>query len=310
MPRFQVVRSIEISASPDQVFEIVADFRTWPKWSPWLCVEPEAGITISNPANAVGSTYAWDGELVGAGELEHLALERGRSIRDAIRFQRPFRSSSSVGFELEPVAAGTRLTWKMDGSLPWFLFFLCSQMELFIGMDYERGLRMFKEFVETGQVLSRTIIRGTERIGPLRMAGIRRSCPFDEIGASMDAAVAEAREAFSRHGFSDEGQAITFYHKVDLRKKTFDFTSGFVIPDSLGSLPGNLVMHTIPVIKSLVVEHHGRYEHLSNSWNAAYHYARFRKLKLSRRPAFEIYINSQEQTPVEHLLTEIYVPIQ
>ena len=55
-------------------------------------------------------------------------------------------------------------------------------------MDYERGLRMLKEWIETGEILSETTIRGIETVGPLRMAGVRKTCPVSEIGTSMKAA--------------------------------------------------------------------------------------------------------------------------
>jgi hypothetical protein len=57
--------------------------------------------------------------------------------------------------------------------MPWFLFWMISQMEVFIGMDYERGLKMLKEWIETGSILSTTKICGIESVGPLKMAGLR-----------------------------------------------------------------------------------------------------------------------------------------
>lgn len=310
MPRMRVAKSIEINAAAQQVFDTVADFRTWPKWSPWLCVEPDARITISTPADSVGSTYAWDGELVGAGELEHRQLDRGRMIRDVIRFRRPFRSTASVDFDLESTGSGCRLTWRMDGSLPWFLFFLCSQMETFIGMDYERGLRMLKEFIETGRVLSRTVIRGVEPVGPMRMAGIRKTCRFEEVLASMAEAMSEATEKFAQHGLPMDGRPTTVYRKVDFKKRTFDFVSGFILADPVQDVPSELASASCPAIRALVVEHHGRYDHLSNSWNAGYHFARCKDLKLSKLPAFEIYTTDPGSTPDENLQTDIYIPLR
>lgn len=310
MPRIHVARSIEINATPQQVFDTVADFRTWPKWSPWLCAEPDARITVSNPADSVGSTYAWDGELVGAGELEHRQLDPGRMIRDVIRFQRPFRSTASIGFDLESTGSGCRLTWRMDGSLPWFLFFLCSQMETFIGMDYERGLRMFKEFIETGRVLSRTVVRGIESAGPVRMAGTRKSCRFEEVSASMEEAMSEATEKFAQHGLPLNGRPASVYLNVDFKRRTFDYIGGFLLPDSVRDVPSGVASVSCPAIRALVVEHHGRYEHLANAWNAGYLVARCRKLKLSSRPAFEIYANDPGSTPEGELRTDIFIPLR
>ncbi|MCH5373544.1 MAG: SRPBCC family protein, partial [Planctomycetes bacterium] len=162
MSQFQLQRSTQIDASPQQVFEAVADFGTWTKWSPWLCADSNARVDISPKASAVGSIYAWKGDSVGEGEIEHQRLEPGRLIEDELRFLKPFRSRSQVAFTLEPAGEGTRVTWHMHGSLPWFMFWMRPHMECFIGMDYERGLKMLKEWIETGQVLSKTEIRGIE----------------------------------------------------------------------------------------------------------------------------------------------------
>ena len=77
MPAFEVQRSIVINAPPEKVFDTVVDFGTWTTWSPWLCAEPEAEVTVSEDPSSVGSTYEWTGEIVGAGIIEHRQLEPG-----------------------------------------------------------------------------------------------------------------------------------------------------------------------------------------------------------------------------------------
>jgi hypothetical protein len=46
MPAYHVHRSIVINDTPANVFDQVADFGTWPTWSPRLCAEPDAQVTI------------------------------------------------------------------------------------------------------------------------------------------------------------------------------------------------------------------------------------------------------------------------
>ena len=197
MSRYHVQRSIQINADCEKVFETVADYRTWTTWSPWLCAEPDAQVNVTQDSSSVGSVYSWKGEIVGEGEIEHHRLQPGRLIEDEIRFIKPFRSRSQVSFELESAGESTQITWHMHGSLPWFLFWMRSQMEVFIGMDYERGLRMLKEWIETGQILSKTRIRGVEPVGPLQMAGVRKTCSLSEIGPSMEAAFADVTRILS-----------------------------------------------------------------------------------------------------------------
>ncbi len=308
MPRYHVARSTQINASPENVFETVADYSKWTTWSPWLCAEPDAKVTVTDDASSVGSVYAWEGEIVGQGEIEHVKLQPGRLIEDEIRFVKPFRSKSQVSFELEPAGEGTKITWQMNGSLPWFMFWMRSMMEAMIGMDYERGLKMLKEWIETGRILSKTTIRGVQSVGPLRMAGIRKSCAMKDIGPSMEAAFAEGKQKLNAHNVPING-VMSVYHNVCLKTQRFDYTSGFVIPES-ATVPADLSSWSIPESKALAVEHIGSYDHLGNAWSAAYQFARYKKLKQSKAGAFEIYNNDPQDTPPAELRTEIYLPLK
>lgn len=311
MPRFQVQRSISIQASAEQVFDVVADYGNWTVWSPWLCAEPEAEVRVSDDPSSVGSLYAWNGELVGAGEIEHQVLERGALIEDEIRFLKPFCSTSRVTFEMEPEADGSRLTWRMQGTLPWFLFWMRSQMETFVGMDYERGLKMLKEFIETGSVLSETTVQGIQKVGPVRMAGVRKRCSLADIGPVMTAALDEAREEFCRLDVTPEaGGAVTVYLNWNLRSQVFEFLSGFLLPESAPESLGSLSCWSTPEISALRVDHRGSYEHVGNAWSAAWQVARYRKHKVRNRGTFEFYRDNPEETDVADLRTEVYLPLK
>lgn len=311
MPRYSVQRSTQIDASPERVFDVVSDFGTWTTWSPWLCADPNAHVEVSDDSSSVGSLYSWAGELVGEGEIEHRKLQSGRLIEDEIRFMKPFRSKSEVAFNMEPAAEGTKITWHMRGNLPWFLFWMRSQMEGFIGMDYDRGLRMLKELMETGSILSKTNVRGVESVGPLRMAGIRKSTRMNDIGSSMCEALSEAKQKFDEASLPTDGETISVYHDLDMKNLMFDYTSGFIVGDSAATIPDSLSSWSLPPgTKALAVEHTGSYANLGNAWSAANQYARYKKLKQSRVGAFELYKNDPETTAAADLRTEIYLPLK
>ncbi|MEO1999801.1 MAG: GyrI-like domain-containing protein [Planctomycetaceae bacterium] len=310
MSRYHVQRSIQIETTPERVFETIADFRTWRMWSPWLCAEPEARVDVTDDASSVGSLYSWQGEIVGQGEIEHRELQPGRLIVDEIRFRKPFRSKSEVTFEMDSHTSGTRLTWQMRGNLPWFLFWMRSQMEVFIGMDYERGLKMIKEWLETGKIHTETTIRGVESVGPLRMVGVRKRCAIYDVGSSMETAFTELEAKLHHSGLSPDGQRMSVYHKFDMRAGTFDYTSGVVVPESAGAVPDDFSSWSIPAMRALRVDHVGSYDHLGNGWSAAHQYARYKKLKQSRVGTFEVYRNSPDTTAADALLTEIYMPLK
>lgn len=61
MPKTHISRSIHISASPEEVFTLLSDFRKRPLWSQRVVREPEAKLTVSED----GSAYEWEGNLIG-----------------------------------------------------------------------------------------------------------------------------------------------------------------------------------------------------------------------------------------------------
>jgi len=211
---------------------------------------------------------------------------------------------------MEPTGNGTKVTWHMKGSLPWFLFWMVGQMEVFIGMDYERGLKMLKEWIETGTILSETKIHGVESVGPLKMAGVRRTCSIKEIGPSMEQAYAQVKDVWCQYDLPTGGEGISVYHKFDMKAMTFDYTCGFVLPDSFDSIPDELLTWSMPQCKALHVEHTGSYENVGNGWSAAHQYARYKKLKQSKVGTFELYKNDPDETQSAELLTEIYLPLK
>lgn len=56
---FRLERSTHISATPDKVVPLVADFHRWAEWSPWEHIDPSMQRSYSGPASGVGAIYEW-----------------------------------------------------------------------------------------------------------------------------------------------------------------------------------------------------------------------------------------------------------
>ena len=174
MPALKVSRSIQVDADPRTVYDCFRDFGTWEAWSPWLVADPEADVTVSENSSEVGATYHWDSEIVGAGSMEHEDLAppgmRGKqgAIFSRLRIIRPWESESAVRFIILPNGTqqthSTTVHWELDGRLPIFQFWIKGFMESAMAMDYDRGLRMAKELIESGKVDSKTTVHGVVNV--------------------------------------------------------------------------------------------------------------------------------------------------
>lgn len=311
MPKYHVARSVLISAAAQRIYDVIADYQTWTTWSPWLLADPAAKVSVSTPANQIGSTYAWDGPVTGAGILTHQTMESGRRIVDRLEFLKPFKTTCSTSFEIVPEGNGTRVTWHMDAAMPWFLFWMIPMMKTFIGMDYQRGLNMMKEWIETGAIQSKSVVHGIETIGPLRMAGIANRCPVEEVGPAMDRTFGECKQEFAKMGLPTNGLMLSVYTKFQVKAGVFEYISGYTIPSGTQiASSSRLKTWELPSTQAFRVEHIGSYGHLGNGWSVANQLVRHKKLKQQKCGAFEIYRTMPPATPMQAAQTDIYLPIR
>ncbi|MDV6028807.1 MAG: hypothetical protein F9B45_01585 [Phycisphaera sp. RhM] len=321
MPAFTVSRTTHIQSDPETVFSILSDFATWKTWSPWLLTDKDAKVTLQGDPTAVGGGYSWEGPVVGAGEMEHQELQRPTAtqsigtINAQLRITRPWRSQSKVHFEVkkardEDGQDGTLVRWEMQGSLPFFMFWMKSMMVSLMSMDFDRGLRMLKELVETGDVATTTVVNGIAQSQPNFIIGKSGRSTLADIGPSMDDTIKQVHQSLEDAGIATDGQWLSVYDDMDLNTQTLSYTSGMVVDEGTVTPPG-LTARSLPGFSAMHVTHTGRYEHLGNAWAAAYQNLRACKRKVDNKlPGVELYANNPENTPPEALVTQLYVPLK
>ena len=321
MPAFNVSRSTQIESDPETVFKTFSDFATWERWSPWLLAEKDATVTLKGDPTRVGGGFSWDGSVVGAGEMEHLELHPPSSgnspgtMHAQLRFVRPWKSESKVDFEVKAGkdAEGrdvTNVRWDMAGSLPLVMFWMKNLMISLISMDYDRGLRMAKELIETGEIASETIVHGVTQVPSQRFVGLSGKTTLAEIGPAMEKTMGEVKKRIAEAGIATDGQWLSIYDDMNIKKQTLSYTSGMKLPEG-ASTPSGLSMTSVGAFTAMHVTHVGRYEHMGNAWFAAYQNLQAMKRKMaSKLPGVEVYANSPEDTPPQELRTELYVPLK
>ena len=198
----------------------------------------------------------------------------------------------------------------MDSSLPFFMFFMKSLMVSLIGMDFDRGLKMLKDYIETDSIASDVAIDGPTPVGSIRLAGLAAHTKLSEIEQSMGKVIDEVHSKLRDADIDTNGQWVSLYDDMNLKTQEMDYMTGMVLPTGTDA-PRGLVERTVPSFEAMKVTHTGKYQHLGNAFFAAYQNARAAKRKVKRkRPALEIYRNSPDETPPEQLITELYLPLK
>ncbi|MCG8373800.1 MAG: SRPBCC family protein, partial [Balneolales bacterium] len=300
--KMNISRSILIKASENEVFAKLNDFNHWPKWSPWLIMDPDAKITIREDAKF----YEWEGKRVGAGSMIILSEEENKSINYDLKFLKPWKSTAKVSFRLEEAGTETMVTWTMDSSLPFFMFWMKKMMEGFVGADYERGLKLLKDYVELEGIESKLEFRGIEDFPGAKYIGIKRDCSIDDIGPTMEADFGKLREYIDQSKDVTMRGMYSIYHKWDIVKSKVSYTACVDVDDFPTDLPSGMITGTIPATKINVVRHIGRYDHLGAAWSAQMNMARGKEFKAVKGiHPFECYLNNPGDTEAKDLITDI-----
>jgi hypothetical protein len=151
--RFRVERSIVVKAQPEQLYPLVASFKSgWPQWSPFgTRADKELTVTFSGPDEGVGAKESWAGGNTPPGSMEIVRADP-RSGVDYRLLMNGGALAMDGRLSFSPAPGGTRVTWVDEGEMgPNPLRHLVGKvLETMIGRGFEQGLAMLKERVEAG----------------------------------------------------------------------------------------------------------------------------------------------------------------
>jgi len=148
---FRVARSIVVNAPADAIFPLINDYRRWPTWSPYEAKDPQMKRTYGSTTSGKGATYAWEGDSnVGAGNMAITNSLPPSKVQIKLNMLKPFEAHNDVTFMIEPNGDASRVTWDMQGPVPYFakvvhVFFNVDKM---VGSDFEAGLANLKRVAE------------------------------------------------------------------------------------------------------------------------------------------------------------------
>lgn len=299
-------KSVKIKAPIDKIFTTLNDFNHWQAWSPWLIQEPEAKVTVNEGAKS----YSWEGSRIGHGEMAITSETANESIDYDLTFLKPWKSKAKVKFELRSVGDEVEVTWLMDSSIPFFMFWMKKMIEGFVGMDYVRGLTMLKDLTETGAVPSKIEFKGEEQFNGCNYVGVTTDCSMTAMGETMAKDLSELA-AWASENCEITGVPFTVYHKWDAVKGQVSYTSAVPVAKHPESLQNNYVNGTLPEMTTYTIGHHGAYKHLGNAWSTGYNMQQNKAFKMSKKNhPFEVYVSDPTSVSEKELVTEVHFPLK
>ena len=146
---YKVERSTLVNVPPAKVYPLIAEPRSWPKWTVWNKRDPGMKLVFAGAPSGAGAKWSWESKSEGNGNMEFTAAQPDKSITYALAF--PDMGMASTGqLALAPEGNGTRVRWTNAGDvgknplMRWFVPFMDSMM----GPDFEGGLANLKALAE------------------------------------------------------------------------------------------------------------------------------------------------------------------
>jgi predicted transcriptional regulator YdeE len=308
MPSLNISRDIVIQAPLETVFDAVHDFKKWIPWSPWILAEPDCKLEFAEN----GTSYSWDGKIIGSGQLTKTRIDGTQSMEMDLQFFKPWKSQSKVSFVFKDTNEGVNVTWNMRGSLPFFLFFMKKKMEAFVSMDYERGLKMLREFCETGTISSQLTFNDVQEFGGFEAIAIRREIAMSNIAKDMEKDMHALLAFGDKAKLEAAGYPFSQYEKWDPVKGRVSYVCGIPVKDfGSADYSGEVIQFNLPACSYYEVEHAGSFEHVANAWSAGVMRVQSLKLKQHKQiMPFELYSHYADEIPEDGYRVKVGFPLR
>lgn len=306
MPLMKIVRSKQINAPIDKVFGIISDLGQWQIWSPWLIMDPNTNVSVTDR-----KSYSWEGPRTGSGNMQIINESPNEFVDYNLNFLKPWKSKANVRMEVEEVDGGTKVSWSMDSTLPWFMFWMKKMMETYVGMDYERGLNLLKNYAEDGKVHSQINFVGESEYPGCNYLYIRNKTSISEMPQNMK----KSFEDLMTFSYNTKGMrpqdSMCIYHKFDVPKDICDYSAAVPFDQLPSDIPSKYKIGKQEATKIYTLEHIGPYEHLGNAWSTLHTMIRSKELKVVKKyHPFETYGNSPKDTHPHELITKVHFAVK
>lgn len=332
-----IERSTVIKASPEEVFAVVNDLTRASEWSPWAKQDANTKFAIDGPPTGVGAKMSWSSVKLGNGTQEILESEPFSHVRIKLEFS---GGGGFASFALAPVEGGTKIVWSLDTEAGYnpIARYMGLFLDAFAGKDYERGLVLLKELVESASDAStREALAdpGTGALPPDMFSPVaadpskgpevvtveartvvraQGSAPAAE-DAAISAALGTVFQkilTYAEANFLEVGGAAPTAVTISHENGIWTFEAAMPLSSKPASPPADaegVQVGQSYAGKAVKVTHKGPYSSLKASYERLHAYAQENKLKETGL-AWEEYVGDPAETGDDGLLTNVYIAVE
>lgn len=269
---FRYERSVTIDAPPSAVYGHVNSLAAMDKWSPWNAYDPSMKKTYEGTDGTVGAISRWEGNKdVGKGEQRIDSLVPDRLVRNHVKFLEPFASESDALVELQPDGEGTKVTWAMAGENDFMskLMGKFMDMDAMLGKDFETGLAMLKEQVETAEAARKAdlaaktsggyVIETIDHPGSVYVGKRNKKVKWADIGAFYGANFPGLGAAIGAAKLEMAGAPSGVMWAWNEKDQTADMMAAMPVKGDANTKVEGFETHVVPASKMLMLAYYGDY---------------------------------------------------
>jgi Polyketide cyclase / dehydrase and lipid transport len=151
LQNIQIVKSVTIKGSKQEVFDMIRYLNNFPKWSPFLVQDPTQKVEVKGTDGTVGAQYHWvgnGGEDVGYQEI--MKVDTFSFVGMRCDIQKPFVAKPTFDYSFKETAGGIEVTqdFKVESDIVSAFFMWLTGAKKGMEDTNQQGLDLLKKAVE------------------------------------------------------------------------------------------------------------------------------------------------------------------
>lgn len=151
LKNIQIIKTVTIKGSNQEVFDMVKYLKNFPKWSPFLAEDPGQKYEVKGQDGEVGAQYHWDGNKgKDLGFQEIVKIQEGKFIGMQCDIQKPFVAKPTFDYYFTETANGIEVKqdFKVESALPDAFFMWLFGAKAGMEKMNQTGLDLLKKAIE------------------------------------------------------------------------------------------------------------------------------------------------------------------
>ena len=306
---FKVVRSRQIDAPANLVYQQIANLKNWDKWAPWKDKDSLIKFEFSESTGKEGDYFRFTDADGNRQKLTNLTLSPDSLIVQSLSSN---ETTQEYKWQIKPNDKGVSVSWTVSGELPLTQRFFAKQMDELMGPAMVRGLELIDRSVHKDMNKHETTILKPVDLSATYYLYKSASCKMDSLGKYLDKLLPDVIIYAVKNQIETNGKPFVIYNKRDKANNSVIFSAAIPTKEKVTVNDAGILTGQTPGGHYLKVKYQGDYKYLGDAWDKAYQYIESNDPYIidTTRDPFEVYAvgHTKSLNPADWI-TYLYIPV-